>query len=73
MCRRFLYTVCMSDDTKSVRLDMRISPEDKDLFQRAAEKDGRSMSNWIRERLLKAAREELKEDGQGRGKRSPSR
>jgi uncharacterized protein (DUF1778 family) len=51
----------MSDDTKSVRLDMRISPEDKDLFQRAAEKDGRSMSNWIRDRLLKAAKDELRE------------
>lgn len=67
MCRRFLYTVCMSDDTKSVRLDMRISPEDKELFQRAAEKDGRSMSNWIRDRLLKAAREELNDRGKKSG------
>lgn len=68
MCRRFLYTVCMSDDTKSVRLDMRISSEDKDLYQRAAEKDGRSMSNWIRDRLQKAAREELGDKG-GRGRK----
>jgi uncharacterized protein (DUF1778 family) len=52
---------------KSVRLDMRISPEDKDLFQRAADQDGRSMSNWIRERLLKAAREELGEKGKKSG------
>lgn len=59
MCGGLLYTVCMGE--KSVRLDMRISPEDKDLFQRAADQDGRSMSNWIRERLVKAAREELGE------------
>jgi uncharacterized protein (DUF1778 family) len=67
MCGSLLYTVCMSESAKSVRLDMRISPEDKDLFQRAAEKDGRSVSNWIRDRLLKAAREEL------RDKKAPAR
>lgn len=61
MSGNLLYTVCMSESAKSVRLDMRISPEDKDLFQRAAEKDGRSMSNWIRDRLLKAAKDELRE------------
>jgi len=51
---------------KDVRLDMRISQEDKDLFQRAAEQDGRTLSNWIRDRLLRAARAEL--DGR-KGKR----
>jgi uncharacterized protein (DUF1778 family) len=61
MSGNLLYTVSMSESAKSVRLDMRISPEDKDLFQRAAEKDGRSMSNWIRDRLLKAAKDELRE------------
>lgn len=45
---------------------MRVSPSDKDLFQRAAEQDGRSLSNWIRDRLVKTARAELKEDGKGK-------
>jgi uncharacterized protein (DUF1778 family) len=60
---------------KDVRLDMRISQEDKDLFQRAAEQDGRTLSNWIRDRLLRAARSELSggEGGKGRSsKRNPS-
>lgn len=68
MCGSLLYTVCMSESAKSVRLDMRISPEDKDLFQRAAEKDGRSMSNWIRDRLIRSARHELGED---KGRKAP--
>ena len=56
-------------DTKATRLDMRVSEEEKELFRRAAEKDGRSLSNWIRDRLLKVAREELGEKGgKGRGK-----
>jgi uncharacterized protein (DUF1778 family) len=53
---------------KSVRLDMRISQEDKDLFQLAADHDGRTMSNWIRDRLLRAARQELGEKGAAKGK-----
>jgi uncharacterized protein (DUF1778 family) len=59
---------------KDVRLDMRISQEDKDLFQKAAEQDGRTLSNWIRDRLLRAARSELSEEGgKGKGgKRNPS-
>jgi uncharacterized protein (DUF1778 family) len=60
MCRRSLYTGGMPETTpKDVRLDMRISQEDKDLFQKAAEQDGRTLSNWIRDRLLRAARTEL--------------
>jgi uncharacterized protein (DUF1778 family) len=52
---------------------MRVSQADKELFQRAAERDGRSMSNWIRDRLVRVAREELGEGGgKGRGKRHPS-
>ena len=58
---------------KDVRLDMRISQEDKDLFQRAAELDGRTMSNWIRDRLLRSARQEIEEgSGKGKRKRTPS-
>jgi uncharacterized protein (DUF1778 family) len=87
MSRRLLYTVGMSDTTKSIRLDMRISRGDKDLFQRAAEKDGRTVSDWIRHRLIRTARQELgegtaaststtaptrKRAAEGRGKRLPS-
>lgn len=50
------HNVCMPKDT---RLDMRVSQEEKELFQRAAEQDGRTLSNWIRDRLLKAARVEV--------------
>lgn len=63
--RLVLYSVCMP---KTTRLDMRISEEDKVLFQRAAEKDGRSLSNWITDRLRKVASEELGEGGKGKGK-----
>jgi uncharacterized protein (DUF1778 family) len=48
-------------DTKNTRLDMRVSEAEKELFQRAAEQDGRPLSNWIRDRLIKAARAELRE------------
>jgi len=57
-------------ETKDTRLDMRVSQDEKELFQRAAEQDGRPLSNWIRDRLLKAARTEL---GASKGKRSPAR
>jgi len=68
-----LYPVCMADTAKSTRLDIRVSEGEKDLFQRAADRDGRSMSNWIRDRLVRTAREELGEaDGKGKGKRRPS-
>jgi len=50
-------------ETKDTRLDMRVSQDEKELFQRAAEQDGRSLSNWIRDRLLKAAKAELGEGG----------
>jgi uncharacterized protein (DUF1778 family) len=65
MSRDFPHNVCMAD-TKSTRLDMRVSEGEKELFQKAAEQDGRPLSNWIRDRLLKAARVELKD---GKGKR----
>jgi uncharacterized protein (DUF1778 family) len=60
MSRKFPHNVCMSTGTtKNTRLDMRVSQAEKELFQRAAEQDGRPLSNWIRDRLLKAARTEL--------------
>lgn len=62
MSGRFPYTVCMPGTTKSTRLDMRVSEDEKEIFQRAAEKDGRPLSNWIRDRLLRAAKSELGEE-----------
>jgi uncharacterized protein (DUF1778 family) len=64
-----LYTVCMTE-TKDIRLDMRVSRTEKELFQRAAEQDGRPLSNWIRDRLLRAAKTELGDEGtKGKSKR----
>jgi len=60
----------MSEITFTSRLEIRLTDEDKGLFQRAADQDGRPLSNWIRDRLLKAARAEL---GEGKGKRSTVR
>ena len=54
-------------DTKTSRLELRLTDEEKDLYQRAAELDNRPLSNWIRDRLNKAARAELGEKG-GKGK-----
>ena len=49
----------MAEDIKTSRLELRLTDTDKELFQRAAEQDGRPLSNWIRDRLLKAAKQEL--------------
>jgi len=47
-------------------LQVRVSPEQYALYIRAAVKDGRSLSNWARDRLSKCAEGEL---GQGKGKK----
>jgi uncharacterized protein (DUF1778 family) len=60
----------MEKAIKSSRLELRLADGDKELFQRAAEQDGRPLSNWIRDRLLKAARAEL---GEGGGKAKAKR
>ena len=56
----------MSDKALTSRLELRLADGDKELFQRAAEQDGRPLSNWIRDRLLKAAKAELGEGGRGK-------
>jgi uncharacterized protein (DUF1778 family) len=68
MSSRLPHTVCMPETTKNTRLDMRVSESEKELFQRAAEQDGRPLSNWIRDRLLKAAKAEL-EGGKGKARK----
>jgi uncharacterized protein DUF1778 len=56
---KFPYSVRMAEITFTSRLEIRLTDEDKALFQQAADQDGRPLSNWIRDRLLKAARAEL--------------
>jgi uncharacterized protein (DUF1778 family) len=60
----------MANDAKTSRLDLRLTEEERELYQRAADQDSRTLSNWIRDRLNRAARGELGEDGaKGKGKR----
>jgi hypothetical protein len=53
-----------SDKIKSVHLDLRIGPDEKEGFKAAAELAGLDLSAWIRERLRLAARNELYQAGQ---------
>lgn len=62
----------MDKTIKASRLELRLAEDDKSLFQRAADQDGRPLSNWIRDRLLKAAKAELGDGGKVKGKRRPS-
>jgi predicted HicB family RNase H-like nuclease len=40
-------------------LQVRVAPDQLELFRQAADKDGRSVSNWARDRLEKCAKGEL--------------
>jgi uncharacterized protein (DUF1778 family) len=40
-------------------LNIRLLPEHAELFRQAAELAGVSLSDWIRERLIRAARKEV--------------
>jgi uncharacterized protein (DUF1778 family) len=51
--------VASSRKTKSVALTIRLSPEEKRAFDRAAEISGISLSSWVRERLRAASLREL--------------
>jgi uncharacterized protein (DUF1778 family) len=60
----------ITSQTKTARFELRLTDEEKELYQRAADRDGRSVANWIRDRLQRIAREELGEGGaKGRSKR----
>lgn len=52
-----------SAPSPTAALNMRLRPDHLDLFRRAAEHAGLSLSGWVRERLLRAARAELGEAG----------
>lgn len=46
---------------KSEFIKLRVEPEEKEAFRQSAEIAGIPLSNWIRERLRKAARIELED------------
>lgn len=52
------------DKIKGVRLDMRVEAVEKQAFRTAANLAGLDLSAWIRERLRRAAWEELERAGQ---------
>jgi predicted HicB family RNase H-like nuclease len=65
LCCRWQYTSGMAkkppaERTYEVPLQVRITPEQMERYRQAAEADGRSLSNWARDRLDKAAAKELK-------------
>ncbi len=45
-------------------LQLRLLPEEKEGFQKAADMAGIALSAWVRERLRSAARRELTESGE---------
>ena len=48
---------------KNARLQIRLSDAEKEAFRLAAELDGKKISEWIRDRLRRDSRIELKEHG----------
>lgn len=56
-------------DTLDARLEVRLTTAEKEMFQRAADHDGRPLSNWIRDRLVKAARAEVGDEKGGGGRK----
>lgn len=53
-----------ASESLSVRLDLRISQDERDNYERAAENAGVKMSAWIRQRLAKAYTKELRLNGE---------
>lgn len=49
---------------KSSLLQLRLSEDEKEAFVRAAELDGKKLSEWIRDRLRRDSRAELEAQGQ---------
>lgn len=47
------------DERRSARIGIRAEPSDKERYERAAEKAGLTLSDWIKARLDRAARREL--------------
>lgn len=48
---------------RTERVEIRLTQAEKEAFRLAAEHTGLSLSSWIRERLRRAARNDLEEAG----------
>jgi uncharacterized protein (DUF1778 family) len=49
------------DEVRLQRLEIRLDPDEKQAFQQCADMAGVSLSNWVRERLRRMARQELED------------
>jgi len=62
-----MYTAAIMDKPPkrkhSAALHIRLVPEHEELIRQAAERAGVSISDWIRERLIRTARKELADKG----------
>ena len=47
------------DESRSARINMRAEPTEKELYERAAAQAGLSLTDWMKGRLVRAARREL--------------
>lgn len=54
-----------TNTTRSGRLEIRLEPKEKEGFEKAAAIAGLPLSSWVRERLRRAARQELEDAGEG--------
>ena len=45
--------------TRTARINMRAEPSEKERYERAARKAGLSLTDWMKERLGRAAKREL--------------
>jgi uncharacterized protein (DUF1778 family) len=45
--------------TQTERINLRAEPDDKSRFERAARKAGVSLTEWVRDRISRAAKREL--------------
>ena len=46
----------------TAQIHIRLTPDQDKLIREAAEHSGSTLTNWIRDRLLRAARQELPRD-----------
>ena len=51
------------DIAKSKVFQLRLTETEKEAFRLAAERDGKTLSDWIRDRLRRVSRQELQEHG----------
>jgi hypothetical protein len=48
---------------KGAIIQLRINPAEKEAFQKAADLDGKKLSEWMRDRLRRVSRQELEAAG----------